>query len=75
MSDFEGYDAGISRARASACVTHHYACDCREWERQELVARLAKAMALLGSYGVPRNLIPSLWEQEVYKLVADFKPQ
>ena len=30
-----------SKARAERCVTHHHACDCREYKFQELEAQLA----------------------------------
>ena len=26
----------ITRNRAKNCVTHHYACDCREWHRRQM---------------------------------------
>jgi hypothetical protein len=26
----------ISKSRADNCVTHHHACDCREYEFQEM---------------------------------------
>ena len=29
------------KARAERCVTHHHACDCREYKFQELEAQLA----------------------------------
>ena len=30
-----------SKARAERCVTHHHACDCREYKFQELEQQLA----------------------------------
>ena len=36
-----------SKARAERCVTHHHACDCREYKFQELEAELAVLRELL----------------------------
>ena len=35
------------KARAERCVTHHHACDCREYKFQELEAELAVLRELL----------------------------
>jgi hypothetical protein len=34
----------ISKARAERCVTHSYACDCREYRYQEMLAALQAAL-------------------------------
>ena len=31
---------GPTKWRADHCVTHHYACDCREWEHARRIAEL-----------------------------------
>ena len=30
----------ITEKRVSKCVTHHYACDCREWKYEKMVSAL-----------------------------------
>lgn len=33
---------GPTKWRAERCVTHHHACDCREWEHATRVAELER---------------------------------
>ena len=45
----------ISEKRAKNCVTHHYACDCREWQREKmeealLMIELMAEQALTGAF-------------------------
>lgn len=32
---------GVSKARAERCVTHHFACDCREYQYERMRDALA----------------------------------
>ena len=44
---------GPTKWRADRCVTHHYACDCREWEHAGRIAELERdAERMLGSLRV-----------------------
>jgi uncharacterized protein YdcH (DUF465 family) len=33
----------VSKSRAERCVTHHYACDCREYRYQEMLKALERS--------------------------------
>jgi hypothetical protein len=44
----------ITKAMAERCVTHHWACDCREWKFKQMelaAADLAGAVWRLNKYG------------------------
>lgn len=44
---------GPTKGRADRCVTHHHACDCREWEHAGRIAELERdAERMLGSLRV-----------------------
>lgn len=44
---------GPTKWLADRCVTHHYACDCREWEHAGRIAELERdAERMLGSLRV-----------------------
>ena len=36
----KGREIMITVKRASKCVTHHYACDCREWKYEKMESAL-----------------------------------
>lgn len=36
----------ITKQRADRCVTHHHACDCREYAHQQEVATLRREVEL-----------------------------
>lgn len=42
MSDSDERNT-VSPERASRCVTHHYACDCREHKHQQILDALRRA--------------------------------
>ena len=44
MSASESLVTGPTKSRADRCITHHYACDCREWEHACEVERLEAAL-------------------------------
>jgi hypothetical protein len=39
--------SGPTKWRADRCVTHHHACDCREWEHASQVEALQLELAAL----------------------------
>ena len=40
----------MNKSRADRCVTHHHACDCREYEVQERIQQLESK--LYDAYGL-----------------------
>lgn len=36
--------SGVSKARAKRCVTHHFACDCREYRYEQMRDALIRIM-------------------------------
>ena len=61
---------GPTKWRAERCVTHHHACDCREWEHaceiESLQSRLAAANALLRD--VSRYLDPRQYPNAIKRI-------
>jgi hypothetical protein len=73
---------GPTKWRAEHCVTHHYACDCREWEHAcelhkwqgiaelshgEFAERLERAEALLREC---RQMLPDYCERLIARITA-----
>ncbi|HXS04865.1 MAG TPA: hypothetical protein VN731_10340 [Rhodanobacter sp.] len=70
MTDPNPLATGPTKGRADHCVTHHYACDCREWEHvcvvERLESRLAAANALLRY--LSRYLDPRHYAEAIKKI-------
>jgi hypothetical protein len=56
----------ITKARADACVTHHWACDCREYRFQKIEDSLMWIRFLiLLKYGDSPKEIPDTFLQDI----------
>ena len=66
----------MNKSRADRCVTHHHACDCREYELQERIRQLeserdalveAAQRVLSRAYKLGR--MDNIWVQDVLEPV------
>jgi hypothetical protein len=62
----------ISKARASKCVSHHWACDCRELHFQQMEETLNKIVEWSEHYEDPPETVLNNINRIANKVLEEF---